>query len=77
MFVQANYGLWPAICLNFKSFRSEFLTIWGNSLRTEICQPQVFFDLMREIRARKNEQGASNDGKKEKRPRKKIKCSIL
>jgi len=47
------------------------------SAKTRENVDKVFFDLMREIRARKNEQGASNDGKKEKRPRKKIKCSIL
>lgn len=47
------------------------------SAKTRENVDKVFFDLMREIRARKNEQGANNDGKKEKRPRKKIKCSIL
>merc|ERR1712115_735994 len=40
------------------------------SAKTRENVDKVFFDLMREIRARKNEQGASNDGKKEKGPRK-------
>ena len=46
---------------------------------TEQClPPQVFFDLMREIRARKNELGPESGGKKDKKGgRKKIKCSIL
>ena len=61
--------------LNCKLTRSE---LWWNSSRTELCFTQVFFDLMREIRARKNEVGPEGGGKKDKKGgRKKIKCSIL
>jgi hypothetical protein len=38
---------------------------------------QVFFDLMREIRARKTDSDGAAAGKKEKSARKKIKCVIL
>jgi len=39
---------------------------------------KVFFDLMREIRVRKNEDGGKETGKKGKdKKRKRLKCSIL
>lgn len=47
------------------------------SAKTRENVDKVFFDLMREIRARKNEAGDSSAGKKEKGPRKKLKCIIL
>lgn len=41
-------------------------------------QPQVFFDLMREIRSRKTEDSKTTSGRaKDKCKRRKIKCSIL
>jgi len=54
---------------------------WGvpyveTSAKTKTNVDKVFFDLMREIRARKTEDGGRADGKKEKK-RRKIKCSIL
>jgi Ras-related protein Ral-A len=56
---------------------------WGvpyveTSAKTRSNVDRVFFDLMREIRARKNEAGGK-DGKagKTKEKRKKRKCSIL
>jgi len=48
------------------------------SAKTRENVDKVFFDLMREIRARKNEVGPEGGGKKDKKGgRKKIKCSIL
>ena len=54
---------------------------WGvpyveTSAKTKTNVDKVFFDLMREIRARKTEEGGRADNKKEKK-RKRIKCSIL
>lgn len=47
------------------------------SAKTRENVDKVFFDLMREIRARKMDSEGNNTGKKEKSSRKKIKCSIL
>jgi len=47
------------------------------SAKTRENVDKVFFDLMREIRARKMDTEGNSTGKKEKGPRKKIKCSIL
>lgn len=47
------------------------------SAKTRENVDKVFFDLMREIRARKMDSDGNNTGKKEKNPRKKIKCVIL
>jgi Ras-related protein Ral-A len=54
---------------------------WGvpyveTSAKTKTNVDKVFFDLMREIRARKSDEGGQNDGNKVKK-RRKIKCSIL
>ena len=73
-----RYGPFLTCTLNCMFSRSELFILLFNSSRTERCLPQVFFDLMREIRARKNEVGAESGGKKDKKGgRKKIKCSIL
>jgi Ras-related protein Ral-A len=47
------------------------------SAKTRENVDKVFFDLMREIRARKMDTEGNSNGKKEKSSRKKIKCSIL
>lgn len=47
------------------------------SAKTRENVDKVFFDLMREIRARKMESEGNSNGKKEKSARKKIKCTIL
>jgi len=54
---------------------------WGvpfveTSAKTKTNVDKVFFDLMREIRARKSEEGGKVDGNNTKK-RRKIKCSIL
>lgn len=55
---------------------------WGvpyveTSAKTRTNVDKVFFDLMREIRVRKNVDGSENDGPKNQKKRKKLKCSIL
>jgi len=47
------------------------------SAKTRENVDKVFFDLMREIRARKMDTEGNSTGKKEKSTRKKIKCTIL
>ena len=47
------------------------------SAKTRENVDKVFFDLMREIRARKMDSDGNNTGKEGKKSRKKIKCSIL
>jgi len=47
------------------------------SAKTRENVDKVFFDLMREIRARKMDNEGNSTGKKEKSTRKKIKCTIL
>jgi len=47
------------------------------SAKTRENVAKVFFDLMREIRARKMDTEGNSTGKKEKSTRKKIKCTIL
>jgi len=47
------------------------------SAKTRENVDKVFFDLMREIRARKMDSEGNNTGKKEKSSRKKLKCTIL
>ena len=47
------------------------------SAKTRENVDKVFFDLMREIRARKMDTEGNSTGKKDKTTRKKIKCTIL
>ena len=47
------------------------------SAKTRENVDKVFFDLMREIRARKIDTEGNNTGKKDGKTRKKIKCTIL
>ena len=47
------------------------------SAKTRENVDKVFFDLMREIRARKMDTEGNSTGKKDKERRKKIKCTIL
>lgn len=47
------------------------------SAKTRTNVDKVFFDLMREIRARKNDDGSKDNPGKKKERRKKIRCSVL
>lgn len=47
------------------------------SAKTRENVDKVFFDLMREIRARKSEQEGAREGKEGKGTRKKLKCTLL
>lgn len=55
---------------------------WGvpyveTSAKTRTNVDKVFFDLMREIRMRKDVDGGEKDGPKSQKKRKKLKCTIL